>query len=185
MAAPNASLLAPHRWLITGGCGFIGRNLVKNLIDEGSHYIRIVDNLSASTREDLAQVCTFTQRFSDNLRSQSSDRASHRPPDASAACVELIVADILDADVALTVAEDMDVIVHLAANTGVGPSVEDPRSDCDNNVIGTINYLEAARQKNVKKFIFASVCANGYSLGGRGSVSISVSVVSRCSRICS
>ena len=157
MTTPNSSLLSPHRWLITGGCGFIGRNLVKKLVDEGRHYIRIVDNLSASTREDLAQVCPFTQLSPDDLWSQSSDSASHRSPEASAPCVELIVADILDADVALTVAEDMDAIVHLAANTGVGPSVEDPRSDCESNVIGTLNYLEAARQKSIKQFIFASI----------------------------
>jgi len=50
----------------------------------------------------------------------------------------------------------VDVIVHLAANTGVGPSVEDPRSDCLNNVLGTFNYLEAARQNAVKRFVFAS-----------------------------
>ena len=50
----------------------------------------------------------------------------------------------------------MDVIVHLAANTGVGPSVEDPRADMENNVIGTLNMLEAARQNHVNRFVFAS-----------------------------
>jgi UDP-glucose 4-epimerase len=70
--------------------------------------------------------------------------------------VQLIVADILEADLALKVTEDIDIIVHLAANTGVAPSVEDPRMDCEVNVIGTLNYLEAARQNNVKRFIFAS-----------------------------
>ncbi|OEU67287.1 MAG: epimerase, partial [Desulfobacterales bacterium S5133MH16] len=45
---------------------------------------------------------------------------------------------------------------HLAANTGVGPSVENPRKDMEANVIGMFNMLEAARQNNVKRFIFAS-----------------------------
>jgi UDP-glucose 4-epimerase len=50
----------------------------------------------------------------------------------------------------------MDVIVHLAANTGVGPSVENPFLDMEINVGGTFNVLEAARHHQVKRFIFAS-----------------------------
>lgn len=50
----------------------------------------------------------------------------------------------------------MDVIVHLAANTGVAPSVENPRMDCETNVLGTLNYLEAARKNKIKRFVFAS-----------------------------
>jgi UDP-glucose 4-epimerase len=53
-------------------------------------------------------------------------------------------------------AQGIDVIVHLAANTGVGPSVENPRADMETNVIGTFNLLEAARHNKVDKFIFAS-----------------------------
>ena len=56
------------KWLITGGCGFIGRNLVKNLVDEGGHYIRIVDNLSAGTRENLTDVCAFIEYDPDKFR---------------------------------------------------------------------------------------------------------------------
>ena len=47
-------------------------------------------------------------------------------------------------------------IVHLAANTGVEPSVEDPRLDCYTNVIGVFNYLDAARINKVPRFVFAS-----------------------------
>jgi UDP-glucose 4-epimerase len=70
--------------------------------------------------------------------------------------VELVVGDILDAELALQVSKDADVIVHLAANTGVAPSVENPRMDCEANVFGTLNYLEAARHCDVKRFVFAS-----------------------------
>ena len=47
-------------------------------------------------------------------------------------------------------------IVHFAANTGVMPSVEDPRADCMSNVVGTLNFLEAARHNGVGRFVFAS-----------------------------
>jgi len=134
-------------WLITGGCGFIGRNLIKNLLAEGGHVIRVVDNLTVGSRDDLAAVCDFTE----------SDKSSLLTPDSSLSSkVELVVGDILDEQLAVQVAQDMDVIVHLAANTGVLPSVENPRLDCVTNVIGTLNYLEAARHNKVGRFIFAS-----------------------------
>lgn len=142
MFSPQSSILTPHRWLITGGCGFIGTSLIKTLIKEGGHAIRVVDNLSVGTREDLASVCNFTELDPTSLSPQSSP--------------QLIVGDILDDRLALKTVQGMDVIVHLAANTGVGPSVADPRSDCVTNVIGTLNYLEAARHNKVKRFVFAS-----------------------------
>jgi UDP-glucose 4-epimerase len=52
--------------------------------------------------------------------------------------------------------KDIDVIVHLAANTGVEPSVVNPAQDMEINVCGTFNMLEAARQNNVNRFVFAS-----------------------------
>ena len=132
-------------WLITGGCGFIGRNLIKNLMDEGGHYIRIIDNLSVGTRSDLSHVCSFNEISEGNSSF-----------DTSIPAVDLIVGDILNADLTVQITKEIDVIVHLAANTGVGPSVEDPRKDCETNVTGTFNYLEAARTNSVKRFIFAS-----------------------------
>jgi UDP-glucose 4-epimerase len=131
-------------WLVTGGCGFIGVALVRSLVDEGGHAVRVVDNLAVGTREDLAAVCEFVEASSADIGPMNS------------APVELVVGDILDEDLALRAAEGADVIVHLAANTGVAPSVEDPRSDCLANVIGTLNYLEAARHNDAKKFVFAS-----------------------------
>jgi len=140
-------------WLITGGCGFIGLNLVENLLEEGGHIIRIVDNLSVGTCEDLLQVCKFTELDS-SILSQDSSRSSVISYKNSAA--ELVVADILDAERALKASEGIDITVHLAANTGVASSVEDPHTDCIVNIIGTLNYLEGARYNHVKRFIFAS-----------------------------
>ena len=138
----------PTRWLITGGCGFIGTNLVKNLVEESGHFIRIIDNLSVGTRTALSRVCAFNEVEPADLRPQASDLSPDR--------VELIVADILHADLALFAAKGTEVIVHLAASTGVDQSVEDPHKDCKTNIIGTLNYLEAARHNDVKRFIFAS-----------------------------
>ena len=131
------------KWLITGGCGFIGRNLISNLLDENGHFIRIVDDLSVGNRDDLAMVCEFKESTPSSLNTQSSQ-------------VELVVSDIRDYETCLNCCKNTDIVIHLAANTGVGPSVENPRKDMEANVIGTFNMLEAARQNNVKRFIFAS-----------------------------
>lgn len=128
-------------WLITGGCGFIGRALITELLSEGGHRIRVYDNLSVGTREDLAGTCSFSE----------ADAG-----DEWAEGVALIEADILDAETALAACRGAEVIVHLAANTGVAPSVEDPHSDAKTNVIGTLNMLEAARHAGAGRFVFAS-----------------------------
>jgi UDP-glucose 4-epimerase len=131
-------------WLITGGCGFIGTSLINTLVKEGGHRIRIVDNLSVGSRNDLAAVADFTEIDANELTAKSE------------ATCQLIVGDILDDSLAIKVTKDVDVIIHLAANTGVAPSVENPRMDCVTNIIGTLNYLEAARQNQVQRFVFAS-----------------------------
>ena len=136
---------AAVNWLVTGGCGFIGVALVRSLLDEGGHTLRVVDNLAVGTREDLGGVCEFVEASPTDVG-----------PMASGSPVELVVGDILDEELALRVCEGADVIVHLAANTGVAPSVEDPRADCLANVIGTLNYLEAARNGGTRRFVFAS-----------------------------
>jgi UDP-glucose 4-epimerase len=132
-------------WLITGGCGFLGTAFVRSLVKEGGHAIRVVDDLSVGEREDLGAVCRYVESPSD----LGTFPASGEP-------VELVVGDILDERLALQAAEGAEVIVHLAANTGVAPSVEDPRRDCMSNVLGAFNYLEAARHSGVKRFVFAS-----------------------------
>jgi UDP-glucose 4-epimerase len=139
-------------WLITGGCGFLGTALVRSLLEEGSHAIRVVDNVSVGEREDLASVCAFVET-----------PAADVGPMSVGSPVELMVGDILDEELALRAAAGADVIVHLAANTGVMPSIENPRADCMSNVVGTLNYLEAARHAGVKRFVFAS--SGGTTIG--------------------
>ena len=131
-------------WLVTGGCGFIGTALIRSLMDEGDHSVRVVDNLAVGTREDLAAAGDFVEASTEDLGPMDSEN------------VELVVGDIRDEELALRAAQGADVIVHFAANTGVMPSVEDPRADCMSNVVGTLNYLEAARHAGVGRFVFAS-----------------------------
>ena len=142
--SPDATVFFPTRWLITGGCGFIGKNLIKQLVAEGGHFIRVLDNLSVGGREDLARICKFVEV------DQNAPEFSLADP------CQLIVGDIRDPLVCIQAARDVDVIVHLAASTGVAPSVENPRFDMESNVIGTVNVLEAARKNNLKRFVFAS-----------------------------
>ena len=70
--------------------------------------------------------------------------------------MQVLRGDVRDAEACHRAAAEMDAIVHLAANTGVIPSIEDPRADCETNVLGVLNMLEAARARRVGRFVFAS-----------------------------
>jgi UDP-glucose 4-epimerase len=128
---------------VTGGCGFIGTATIRSLLTEHPEaVIRVVDNLSVGSREDLKLVTDYSEC------SVAEAVDSHG--------VTLIEADIRNAQDMAACARGVDCILHLAANTGVAPSVENPRLDMEQNVSGTFNMLEAARINRVKKFIFAS-----------------------------
>lgn len=147
------SSLKSTRWLITGGCGFIGTALIRRLKAEHSDVkIRVLDNLSVGTRDDLAKVCSFSE-IHDNGEQSGFNQDFHSSLNS---CCELVVGDIKDPEICQSCCQGMEVIVHLAANTGVPISVEKPRLDMECNVIGTFNMLEAARVHNVKRFVFAS-----------------------------
>ncbi|NAO98996.1 NAD-dependent epimerase/dehydratase family protein [Halomonas sp. KRD171] len=130
--------------LITGGCGFIGTSLIDALLQGGcTQPIRVLDSLVTGSPEDLAEVTEFETLTVDQLHTAAKQ-------------VVLVQGDIRDITLTEQVAQGVSTIVHLAANTGVGPSVEDPRLDMECNVVGTFNMLEAARKHGVKKFVFAS-----------------------------
>jgi UDP-glucose 4-epimerase len=113
-------------YLVTGGCGFIGVNLIARLVEQGAR-VRVLDNLSLGKREDLAS-----------------------------AGVELQVGDILDRAAVAKACEGMDVAVHLAAHTRVVESLSNPQLNFEVNAVGTMNVLSACRDAAVKKVIFAS-----------------------------
>ncbi len=135
-------------WLITGGCGFIGTRLINTLMKKfAGSSIRVLDNLSVGSREDLSSVCRFVETDMKKSSQQSRQFTGG---------VQLVAGDIMDDDTCMRCCEGTDIIVHLAANTGVAPSVDNPKADMEANVIGTFNMLEAARRNRVSRFIFAS-----------------------------
>lgn len=132
-------------YLITGGCGFIGRNLIKSLKERDEKiFIRVIDNFSVGTPEDL----NYTNASHQTVQVADAVWQAER--------IEVVQGDILDETLAFSVTKGADVIIHLAANTGVEPSVKEPRMDCTTNVLGILNYLEAARKNGVQRFVFAS-----------------------------
>lgn len=132
------------RWLITGGCGFIGQALTAKLTEDPFNKVRVFDNLSVGTRSRLAEVGPFVDLDKINGDQDWNPRIS------------LVVGDIIDAAALNSATIGCDVVVHLAANTGVGPSVDDPVADCKANVLGVLNALEACRHNGIKRFVFAS-----------------------------
>ena len=115
--------------LVTGGAGFIGSHLVRHLLAKGEQ-VTALDNLSTGLAENL-------------------------PPEA-----KLVEMDILDEDLPKVVAAGaFDAIVHLAAQTMVDTSIKNPLLDTRENLLGTVQVMEAARAANVKRVIFASTAA--------------------------
>lgn len=133
-------MTVPARWLITGGCGFIGTNLVERLVGEGAR-VRVFDDLTVGTRDSLAAVAEFEDV------SHGADWGDR---------VQLFEGDIRRPAEILEAARGADVVVHLAASTGVPQSVADPMHDCTSNIVGLLNTLEAARLGEVPRFVFAS-----------------------------
>lgn len=143
------------RFLITGGCGFIGTNLIDRLAIGGLAAdcgidIRILDNLSVGTAEALEEVVSthgLSVRRCDRPLLQSKVQAGD---------IELVVGDIRDRLVCLEATRGVDVVVHLAAHAGVIPSIKDPFYDFEVNALGTLNMLDASVKNNVERFILAS-----------------------------
>lgn len=130
-------------WFISGGCGFIGRNLLRSLLLKENVGVRIFDNCSVGSRKDLAKITSFYE-------------CEAHAPQPKPGEVQLVEGDITDsACVSQSMCSDA-IVVHLAANTGVPFSVENPDKDFHANVLGTFTLLEAARQSKAQRFIFAS-----------------------------
>ena len=118
--------------LVTGGAGFIGKHLVKYLLDKGNT-ITIFDNFSNSEEKSLEYY----------IKSG----------------VKIVNGDIRKFDEILKETEDQDVLIHLAAKISVSQSILNPSETFDVNVDGTKNVLEACKKNYVKKIIIASSAA--------------------------
>jgi UDP-glucose 4-epimerase len=136
------------RWLITGGCGFIGRALVTQLVKEGGHTVRVLDNMSAGSRQAFAAVTGYRETPAHDARAMSDMFES--------GSVEMIDGDIRNMALTLRAAEGAETIVHLAAAPGMTASTIEPRFDSETTVAGTLNLLEAARHCDARRFVFAS-----------------------------
>lgn len=117
-------------FLVTGGAGFIGTNLCEAILNLG-YRVRCLDDLSTGKQENVDLLIN-----NENY--------------------EFIKGDIKDFDTCLKACEGVDYVLNQAAWGSVPRSIEMPLFYCANNIQGTLNMLEAARQNNVKKFVYAS-----------------------------
>ena len=118
------------KYLVTGGAGFIGSNIVKELLKRGES-VRVLDNFSTGKRENL-------YRFADHPQFQ------------------LIEGDLRSFHIARSAVKGVDFVLHQGALPSVPRSIHDPITTNDVNILGTLNILEAAKEFNVERVIYAS-----------------------------
>ena len=119
--------------LVTGGCGFIGANLVRYLHEHTDWSVRVVDDLRTGSRAYLDDVVAEVQ-----------------------------IGNVSNEEVLGSALDGVDAVVHLASQTGVVPSVEDPARDFVGNPLPTFRVLEGCRMRGIDRVVFAS---SGASLG--------------------
>ncbi len=117
-------------FLVTGGAGFIGSNLCEAILDMG-YRVRCLDNLSTGKQANV-----------DMFMGHSN--------------YEFMKGDIKDLDTCMKACEGVDYVLNQAAWGSVPRSIEMPLFYCANNIQGTLNMMEVARQNGVKKFVYAS-----------------------------
>ena len=117
-------------FLVTGGAGFIGSNLCEAILNLG-YRVKCLDDLSTGKQENV-------DMFSENPN------------------YTFIKGDIKNLDTCINACKGVDYVLNQAAWGSVPRSIEMPLFYCANNITGTLNMLEAARQNGVKKFVYAS-----------------------------
>lgn len=117
-------------FLVTGCAGFIGSNIVEYILELG-YFVKGLDNLSTGKRENMSSFIN-NDKF------------------------EFVEGDIRDKDTCINVTRGVDYVLHQAALGSVPRSINDPWSSHDVNINGFLNILIAAKNANVKRFVFAS-----------------------------
>lgn len=130
MGYKNLKFPSDTLFLVTGAAGFVGSNLCEAILNMG-YKVRALDDLSTGKQENV-------DMFLGNPN------------------YEFIKGDIKDLDTCMKACEGVDFVLNQAAWGSVPRSLEMPLFYCKNNIEGTLNMLEAARQCGVKKFVYAS-----------------------------
>lgn len=130
MGYSNLKFSENSTFLVTGGAGFIGSNLCEAILKMG-YKVRCLDDLSTGKQANV-------DIFLDNLN------------------YTFIKGDIKDLDTCMAACEGVDYVLNQAAWGSVPRSIEMPLFYEKNNIMGTLNMMEAARQQGVKKFVYAS-----------------------------
>ncbi|MFR3499194.1 MAG: NAD-dependent epimerase/dehydratase family protein, partial [Paraclostridium bifermentans] len=118
------------KFLVTGGAGFIGSNLVEALLNKGC-FVRVLDDFSIGKRENIEEFLN-NENF------------------------ELIEGDIRDIETCQKACKDIEYVLNQAAWGSVPRSIEMPLLYEEINIKGTLNMMTAARDNGVKRFVYAS-----------------------------
>ncbi len=117
-----------QRVIVTGGAGFIGSELVRQLAGQG-FAVRVIDNLASGRRENLKEVLGTN--------------------------VEVVVADVRDRELVASLIQNAHTVFHLAC-VGLQRSIQSPAESHAVNAVATLGLLEAARRHGVKRFVYVS-----------------------------
>ena len=116
------------RYLVTGGAGFIGSNIVEKLVEKGQ-FVRVLDNFATGQRANIEEFLSK---------------------------IELFEGDIRDFWTVVRATKDIDIVLHQAALPSIPRSIDNPLTTTEVNINGTLNVLEAGRFNGVKRIVYAS-----------------------------